>query len=292
MKYALFLGCIVPNRYPGIEAATRKTFDRLGITLIDMHGASCCPAPGVVGSLNAYTWLAIGARNLALAESLGLDILTVCNGCFETLFEVNKILKEDSKLREKINGMIADVGYEFKASINVCHFVKVLSDLGTDKIRERIKNPLSKLNVAVHYGCHLLYPSKDKQIDHPFHPKILDRLIETLGAKSIDYENKLQCCGAGGGVRSGLLEFSLSFTREKLKAMKSVNVNCIVDVCPFCHLQFDRGQDEIKKFFGEEFKIPVIHYSQFLGLAMGLDPKKVGLYAQHVPCDSLIAKIK
>lgn len=281
----------MPNRYPGIEVATRETLKRLGITLVDMEGASCCPAPGVTGSFDAYTWLAIGARNITLAESMGIDILTVCNGCFETLFEVNKKLKEDPKLRGEVNKILANIGYEFKGTVAVHQIAKVLHDWGANKLKEHVKKTLNNVKAAVHYGCHLLYPSKDKQVDDPVRPKILDELVEALGAKSVDYENRLMCCGAGGGVRSGFLEFSLEFTREKLKAMEAVNVDCIVNVCPFCHLQFDRGQTEIKKIFGLDFKIPVIHYSQLLGLAMGLDPKRLGLYAQSVPCDSLIEKI-
>ena len=292
MKFALYLGCITPNRYPGIEVATRATFNRLGITLVDLEGASCCPAPGVIGSFDAYTWLAIGARNIALAESLGCDMITICNGCFETLFEVNRVLKGNSKLKEEINKILAKVGREFNGTIAVHHFSKVLYDLGTDKLKEFVKKQLNNLNVAVHYGCHLLRPSEKKKIDDPVRPRIVDELVESMGAKSIDYEHKMVCCGAGGGVRSAFLDFSLKFTREKLKAVKATNSDCIVNVCSFCHLQFDRGQTEIKKIFGDDFKIPVIHYSQLLGLAMGLDPKKLGLYEQSIPCDPLMEKIK
>lgn len=292
MKYALFLGCVVPNRYPGIEAATREVFKQLNVNLLDLEGASCCPAPGVLGSLDARTWLAIGARNLALAESLGCDILTICNGCFESLFETNRVLREDTKLREEINNVLASVRHKYMGTVAVHHFAKVLYDLGIDRIRKSIRKPLNGLNVAVHYGCHLLSPSRTKRIDYPIRPKILDVLVEALGARSINYQNKMLCCGAGGGVRSAFLELSLQFTREKLKALKEANPDCIVDVCPFCHLQFDRGQTEIRRLFEEDFRFPVIHYSQLLGLAIGLDPENLGLYAQEIPCDSMIEKIK
>lgn len=292
MKYALFLGCVIPNRYPGIEAATREIFKRLNVSLLDLEGASCCPAPGVVGSFDAHTWLAIGARNLALAESMGCDVLTICNGCFESLFETNRVLKEDTKLRDEINNILAEGGHKYMGTTTVHHFVKVLYDLGADTIKKSVQKPLHRLNVAVHYGCHLLHPSRTKQIDDPIRPKIIDVLVESLGASSINYENKMLCCGAGGGVRSAFLNFSLEFTREKLKAMKETNLDCIVDVCPFCHLQFDRGQTEIKRIFEEDFNFPVAHYSQLLGLAMGLDPEKLGLYAQAIPCDPIIEKIK
>jgi heterodisulfide reductase subunit B len=292
MRYAFFLGCLVPNRYPGIEVATRETFSQLGITLEDIEGASCCPAPGVVGSFDAYTWLALGARNLALAESMGCDIITICNGCFETLFEVNKILKEDAKLRGEINDILANAGRRYDGTIAVRHLVEVLRDFGVDRIEKTVKKPLHGLNVAIHYGCHLLRPSRIKQIDDPVRPVVLDKLVESLGAKSVSYENRMMCCGAGGGVRSAYVEFSLEFTREKLRAIKAAGSDCIVDVCPFCHLQYDRGQIEIQKIFGEEYRFPVIHYSQLLGLAMGMDPEKLGLYAQEVSCEPVLEKIR
>ena len=293
VKYAFFLGCITPNRYPGIEAATRETFDKLGIELLDMPGASCCPAPGVIGSFDDHAWLAIGARNLTIAESLGCDVITICNGCFETLFEVNRMLKKDSKLKENVNKTyLAKIGCEYKGSINVCHFSRVLYDLGIDKLKKFVKKTFHDLRVAVHYGCHLLRPSAHKGMDDPYRPRFLDELVEALGAKSVDHETKMMCCGAGGGVRSAFLELSLEFTRKKLKEIKALNIDCIVNVCSFCHLQYDRGQSEIERIFGEKFKIPVIHCSQLLGLAMGLDPKKLGLHAQFVSCDPLIEKIE
>ncbi|TDA33531.1 MAG: CoB--CoM heterodisulfide reductase subunit B [Hadesarchaea archaeon] len=289
-EYAFYLGCITPNRYPGIEAATRKVFERLGIKLRDMEGASCCPAPGVVGSFDALTWLLLGARNLSIAEGMGLDILTVCNGCFDTLFEVNRVLREDVGIREKVNEILASVGRKYSGTIGVHHFTEVLRDYGLEGLKQRIKRTLD-LRVAVHYGCHLLRPSEHKGIDDPLAPRLVDELVEVLGCKSVDYPSKLMCCGAGGGVRSAFLKYSLEFTRRKLKELKEIGVDCIVDVCSFCHLQFDRGQKEIENLFGEILGIPVVHYSQLLGLAMGMSPSESGMDAHAVSCESLLRKL-
>ena len=160
MEIAYFLGCIMNNRYPGVEKATRKLFEALDIELKDMEGASCCPAPGVFGSFDEETWATVAARNLTLAEDMGADIMTECNGCFGSLFECNHILQEDEDKKAKINANLAEIGREYKGTINVKHFAQILrDDVGFEKLASLIEKPLD-LNVAVHYGCHFLKPTK------------------------------------------------------------------------------------------------------------------------------------
>ncbi len=290
MEIAYFLGCIMNNRYPGIEKATRILFDKLDIGLNDMEGASCCPAPGVFGSFDKTTWAAIAARNITIAEDMGSDIMTECNGCFGSLFETNHMLKEDEEMKEKINNILAETGREFKGDINVRHFAEVLyNDVGLDKLGELVEQPVN-LNVAVHYGCHFLKPSDEIQIDNAEKPTILDEIVEATGAKSIPYKDKMMCCGAGGGVRSRDLDVALDFTREKLTNMKEAGVDAIINVCPFCHLQFDVGQTEINKKLGEKFDIPVFHLAQLLGLAMGLAGDELTLDSHQICTDDAVKK--
>ncbi len=288
---AYFLGCIMNNRYPGIEKSTRVMFEKMGINLHDMEGASCCPAPGVFGSFDKTSWLAIAARNITIAEDMGMDVMTECNGCFGTLFETNHELKDDEEAKAKINEVLSEVGREYKGDQKVRHFAEVLyNDVGLDKIAEAVEKPLDNLNVAVHYGCHFLRPTADIQIDNAEKPTILDELVEATGAKSIDYRDKMQCCGAGGGVRSRDLDVALDFTRDKVTNMKAAGADVIVNVCPFCHLQFDVGQTEIKKNVGEEFNIPVFHLAQFLGLAMGYAPEDLTVDVHQICVDSALEK--
>jgi heterodisulfide reductase subunit B len=290
MEIAYFLGCIMNNRYPGIEKATRIMFDKLDITLNDMEGASCCPAPGVFGSFDKTTWAAIAARNITIAEDMGSDIMTECNGCFGSLFETNHMLKEDEEMKGKINEILAETGREFKGDVKVRHFAEVLyNDVGLDKLAELVDQPLN-LNVAVHYGCHFLKPSAEIQIDNAEKPTILDEIVETTGAKSVPYKDKMMCCGAGGGVRSRDIDVALDFTKEKLNNMKDAGVDAIVNVCPFCHLQFDVGQMEIKNKYGDEFDIPVFHLAQLLGLAMGLGGDELTLDSHQICTDDAVKK--
>jgi heterodisulfide reductase subunit B len=276
-KLSFFLGCIAPNRYPGIEAATIKTLEKLGTELVDLEGASCCPAPGVFRSFDKITWLALASRNVTLSEELGLDILTVCNGCFGSLVDANNIMKEDPELKEEVNKILKEIGHEFKGTIEVRHIIEYLSqEVGPEKIKAAVTIPMD-LNVALHYGCHLVKPSKERHLGSTENPRFFDELVEATGATSVDYEDKMACCGAGGGARTAVLEPSLQMAVNKLEHMKAAGVDCIIDACPFCHLQFDVGQTEIKKKFDKVYDLPVLHYSQLLGLAMGLPLNELGI---------------
>lgn len=278
-RYAFFLGCIAPLRYPGIEKSTREVFEALGIELVDLKGANCCPAPGVIKSFSKATWLAAAARNLALAEREGLDVVTICNGCYGSLFDAAHELHENKELLAEVNEVLAEIGLKYSGETKVKHFAEVLyKEVGIEKIKETVKTP-AKYNVAAFYGCHFLKPSKLKQLDDSENPKILDELIEAVGADSVLRKKKARtiCCGAGGGLRSQFGETAVKFTRTNLEIMKNNGAEMIVDVCPFCHLQFDSSQK------GSEYSFPVLHLSQLYGIAMGMDAKDLGLDAHITP---------
>ncbi len=290
-EFAYFLGCIMNNRYPGIEKATRILFDALDVGLKDMEGASCCPAPGVFGSFDRTTWASIAARNLTIAEEQGNDIMTECNGCFGSLFETNHMLHEDPEMKEKINKVLAEVDLEYKGEIEVRHFAEILyNDVGLEKLTEKMTKPLN-LNVAVHYGCHFLKPSSEIGIDDPIQPSILDELVEITGAKSVPYKDKMMCCGAGGGLRSRDIDVTADFTKEKLTNMRDAGADAIVNVCPFCHLQFDVGQVETNEKFGTDFDIPVFHLAQLYGMAMGVSKDDLTVDAHQISTDPALKKL-
>lgn len=284
--YSFYLGCVIPNRYPMVERATRSVLGELGVKLKDMEGATCCPAPGVFRSFDIPTWLTIGARNITIAENNNANIVTMCNGCYGTLLEVDHTLKHDLKKREDVNSHLKKVDRSFKGSIRVEHLAEVLYyDIGVEKIRDVVKYPLG-LKIAVHYGCHLTKPPEIRPWNQEFEePRFFDELVEAIGCESIPYKDKMMCCGAGGGVRSTVKEVSLDFTRHKLEEIRKTEAECIVNMCPFCMLQLDLGQLEVNSIFkdqiGEPFSIPVFYFTQLLGLAMGLNPVDLGLVKRH-----------
>jgi heterodisulfide reductase subunit B len=285
-KYSFYLGCIIPNRYPMVEQATRNVFSKLGVDLVDMKGATCCPAPGVFRSFDIPTWMTLGARNLTIAEDNKANVMTMCNGCYGTLLEVNHALKESPTKKEEINAHLKKVNREFKGSVKVEHLMEVLYyDLGMEKVREFITKKLG-LKVAVHYGCHLLKPVENRPWQgESENPRFFDDIIEMLGCESVNYQDKLMCCGAGGGVRSAIKEVSLDFTRQKLENIRKAGADCIVVACPFCELQLDLGQFEVNNMFkdqiGQPFGIPVFYVTQLLGLAMGMNPVDLGLIKRN-----------
>ena len=305
-KYGFFLGCVAPNRYPMIESSIRAVFDHLGAEILELEGASCCPAPGVFRAFHIPTWLVIAARNITIAEKLGVDIITGCNGCYGTLRDAWVELEHEPELKKMVNEHLAKVGREFKGSIEPKHIVQVLyQDMGLDYLRGFVKHKFKDLKVAVHYGCHIIKPSDKRPWGGECEdPRFLDEIVEITGAKSIDYNDKLMCCGAGGAVRTAVKEVSADFSREKLENMRDAGADIIIDCCPFCHLQLDLGQMEANDFYkdmiGEPYKIPVVYITQLLGLSFGIDPNLLGLVKNHdlkgvtpfIPIEPFLEKVK
>ena len=272
-SYALFLGCTIPARQPSYEVSARKALTKLGIELVDLPNMTCC-APPPIQSIDLETSLSIAAYNICLAEEGDLNIVTLCTGCFESLAMANAMLKEDEKLKARVNQILSSAGKEFKGSREVKHYLHVLmDDVGLDCLKESVRKDLSNLKVASFSGCHLLRPSALLKFDDPESPHIYDDLIEILGAKSIWYRNKLKCCG--GLLRGYADDVALAIAREKIVNTIKAGADCIVTLCPFCFLTLDLGQVLMKSTFHEEYNMPILHYSELLSLALGIDPEKL-----------------
>ncbi|MEM2129471.1 MAG: CoB--CoM heterodisulfide reductase iron-sulfur subunit B family protein [Candidatus Bathyarchaeia archaeon] len=288
-SYSLFLGCTIPARLPNYEVSARKALSRLDIDLVDLEGMTCC-APPPVQSLDLETSLAIAAYNICLSEEADLDMITLCSGCFESLTVANETLKQNETLKAKVNGILAEAGKEFKGSIEVKHYLQVLSEeVGKEKIKANIARKMGNLKVASFSGCHLLRPSKILKFDDTEHPHAYDELIEALGAKSIWYRNKQKCCG--GLLRGYADDIALAIAREKIINASKAGADCIVTICPFCYLTLDLGQVLMKSTYQEEHNLPILHYSELLSLALGVDVKELALEFHKIKIDSILNKI-
>ena len=285
MKYAFFLGCLIPARELNYEVAVRKVLPAFGVNLVEMKGANCC-APFSIQSLDYASWMALAARNLAIAEEMGLDILTLCNDCYESLLMVNTLLKEKKDLRDKVNETLSKVGKEFKGKIDVKHFVDVLhDDVGMKKIKEAIKKPFDGLRVGAQPGCHLTKP-KRIHFEMIRGYKALDELVEATGAESVQFERREMCCG--GPLRDIDDDLARKVSRQKLITLKNADVQSIVTLCPFCYLQLDTGQLEVKRHFNEDYNLPVLHYIELLKMAMGMKLEDWEIKSHRIPIDNVI----
>jgi heterodisulfide reductase subunit B len=285
MKYAFFAGCLIPAREPHYENSVQKIAPKLGIELVKMEGSNCC-APFSIQSLDYTSWLALAARNLCIAEEMGLNIVTLCNDCYESLLMTNTILKENKEIRDKVNKILADVGSEFKGKTDVKIFSDVLyEDVGLEKVKDAVKRPFKGLRVAVQPGCHLSKP-KRLHSSQQTGTLALDQLVEATGAISVPYERKEACCG--GPLRGINDEVALQVAKQKLDSMKAAGVDSIVTVCPFCYLELDIGQIEIKRHLKEEYNLPVLNFAELLRVAMGMDLEDWEYKAHRIPITKVL----
>ncbi len=287
-KFLLFLGCAVPYRVSAFEISARKVLTRLGVELVEMPEFNCCGLP--LDPVSHETMLILAARNLALAEQQGLNIITLCPGCAGTLKKVNKILKEDKTLRDQINGHLKESDLEYKGTITTKHFMQVMmEDIGLDNIKKTVVKPLTMLKVAEHNGCHILRPKEYIGFDDPENPQMLKSLIEATGATCLDYIDETECCGAPSvGVSD---KVALQLARDKLSHVKMVDAQALITICPFCHIMYDTNELRIEKMFNEVYGIPILHYPQLLGLAMGMTPEELAFNELRVSTSKLIKQI-
>jgi heterodisulfide reductase subunit B len=271
-RFAFFPGCLIPARYPQMEFAIRETLPKLGIEIVDLEGASCCPDPIYFKSKDKLSWLAVAARNLTLAEDQGVDIFTNCSGCTATLSEAWHLL-EDEELREKTNRRLERIGREYKGTTRVRHVITVLRDeVGYDAIRESIVRPLEGLKVAIHYGCHLLKPSHIMQVDDPNNPHIMEDLVKAIGAEPVRHRNWSLCCGKGCQVE----EVPANMMCDLLDSVHDEHPDLLCLICPTCFGQFDHGQFKIAKQFDRDFHTPAAYFFQLLAYAQGVEYDKLG----------------
>ena len=289
MKYALFLGCLAPLMAKQYELSARKVAEKLGVELTDIDGFACCGFP--IRSVDQETALLLAARDLSVAEAMGLDICTICTGCASMLAEASKELMHNDKLREKANEKLQKIGRAYKGNVKARHFVRILyEDVGPEKIKSQVKHSLEGLKLASHYGCHYIKPSDVfDRFEDPEFPRTLDELVSALGAETIEYEDKTQCCG--GVILDVDDKIAMAMAQRKLDHVKAMEADAMVLMCPLCGSMYDRNQRVIQRRFNTAYNLPVLFYPQVLGLALGMDPKGLGLDMNRVKTSDLLGRL-
>ncbi len=295
MAYQMFLGCTVPTRARNYEMSARRVAEAFGIALEDRPDFACCGFP--LKSVDLYTTQLMAARNLALAEANGGEVCTLCSACGGVLTEVNHEIAHNEELRERINADLKkiDSSYKVTGGVKVRHFTRILyEEVGPEKIAAAVgegeKKGLGGLKVAPHYGCHYMKPSAFFEgFDSPEHPRSLDELVRASGAEPVSYADKLRCCG--GALLAIDEKVALSMGRAKLAQVKEAGAEAMVLMCPFCSVMYDDNQRKIEAEFDSQFGLPVLYYPQLLGLALGLEPKALGLNMNRVKTKPLLARL-
>ena len=279
--FNLYTGCLIRTRLPHLEKSARLVFDRFGIQLSELEGASCCPDPVGIRGVDQTAWLTLAARNLALACNDAKPLITLCSGCYSTFREAQHILTANTSLREKINHILKPMGCAYSPGPPVEHFASfIFREIGLDILSSRITDTWKGLPVAVHHGCHLLRPSHIIGFDDPENPTKLEDLVRVLGAEVVEYPRKMLCCGFT--VQGVDADLSRQMAHEKLKLMKESGAKALIVFCPACMIQFDMNQRPIEQKFDVSIDLPVFYLTEFLGLALGLAPSSLGLNFHRV----------
>lgn len=286
LKYAYYPGCSLhcgcAQEY---DASWRAVCGALGIELVEMENWNCC---GTVhtASVDRLMSCILAARNLAIGEEMDLEIVAPCSGCYKILRTTDEALKEDADLRAKVNACLP---HPFQGSTAVRHpLYVILQDIGLDTLAN-VPRPLHGLRVAPYYGCWLVRPPALHPVDSPENPQGLDRLLQTLGAEVIAYPGKTRCCG--GAVLVSHTDVALDLTGRLLEQARRAGADCLAVACPMCQMALDGYQSRIERRLGKRFGLPILYFTQLMGLAMGIEERHLGLGRLFVSPTKALAQV-
>lgn len=271
--YAYYPGCASEATGIGQDLSIKAIANPLDIELKEIEDWTCCGSTPY-SSINEAESLVVAARNLALAEKSGFDLVTPCSSCFVTLLMASGHLKDNPQLMKQVNEALAVADLEYQGKVRVRHLVDVLvNDVTPEVIATKVHRKLSGLKVASYYGCQLVRP--DNGFDNPESPQSLDRLVVSLGAEAVPYPLKARCCGSSLIIPEERL--ALGLIRKLLDSALYNGAQCIVTCCPLCQLNLDAYQARVNSEFKTKFNLPILFIWQLIGLALGVDTKLLGL---------------
>lgn len=271
--YSFFPGCSAESTGLGLGRSVQAIAKPLDMELIELEDWNCCGSTPY-GSLDEEESIVVAARNLALAEKRGLDLVTPCSACYVTLAKANRHLQEHPKLMAQVNEALAVVDLEYHGSIRVRHLVDVLvNDITPEFIATKFKQGLSGLKVAPYYGCQLVRPQYG--LDDTESPKSLDQLVACLGAEVVDFPLKARCCG--GSLTLSEEGRVLELMRRLLQSATENGSQCLVTPCPLCQTNLDAYQSRVNARFKTNYKLPALFITQLIGLALGIGAESLGM---------------
>ena len=285
--YIYYPGCSLKGNSKHYEESILPIFKEIGMELEELEDWNCCGATAYF-SVDDTMATAICGRNLSLAEKTGKDIIAPCPGCYLTLRKSNDLLQTQTAKAQKILKDLEKNGCEYHGKVKVKHPLEVLiHEIGLKKIMEKVKNPLSELKVACYYGCQLVRPFTD--FDDPDYPVTLDHIMEAIGAEPVEFSAKTRCCG--GSLTGTIEEVGLRLNFILLKEAKKKGADVIATICPLCQFNLEITQNRIVKKYKEDIKMPILYFSQLMGLAFGIPKEDLGFSRSIISLKSMWEKL-
>jgi heterodisulfide reductase subunit B len=279
MEYTYYPGCSLEASAKGYDESMRFVFNALGLKLLELEDWGCCGATSYMSTKETIS-LVISARNLALAEKSGRDIVAPCSACYTILYKTNKVLKENPIMQAKVNQSLRRDKLKYNLTLKVRHPLEVLvTDLGIDKIASRASRRLDGVKVAPYYGCQIVRP--DRGIDDHENPRMMDDLFAALGAENVYFPMKVRCCG--GMLMTTFPDVALELNKKILECAQENGADLILTTCPLCQINLEAYQDKINRKFRTRFRIPVFFFTQLLGLALEGSPEDLGIQRNLIP---------
>lgn len=277
MEIGYYPGCALHGSSNDYEASVRACLAALKVRLRELDDWICCGATAA-HSLNHELSLALPARNLALAQRSGLaDLLAPCPMCSMELIKAERVLRGDPACRKRISQVIE---LELEGTTCVLNLIEVFQKVGLDRIKSSVTFPLEHIRAACYYGCLLTRPADVVRFDDCEHPSSMESILATLGAKSVDWNYKTECCGAGMAMANE--DTVLDLSHKILTNAAAHGANCIVVACPMCHVNLDMKQEDIERRYSVRHQMMIYYLSDLVGMAIGLEEEALGINRHFV----------
>lgn len=285
MNYFYYPGCSLHSTSIEYDMSLKEICKKVNIELKEIKNWICCGASSA-HSLSHLLSISLPAKVLSnIEKENGTSVVVPCAACFSRLKSTSYEIEKDATIRDEVNWVIK---YPLKNSVKVMHPLELFKK---EDIEKNIKKDLSQLKIVCYYGCLLTRPPKVMQFDICEYPMMMDNLLRSVGIKTLDWNHKTDCCGAGA-LYLTKTDIVIELCHKIIESAKEVGADAIAVACPICHANLDTRQDDIKKIYNTDYELPVLYFTQLIGLAFGIFPKKLGLNKHLVNTDNLIEKIK
>lgn len=279
-RYAYFPGCSAETVSASYHLSAVETGTRLGVEFQEIEDWNCCGATPY-SNIDELLSHALCARNLAIAEHEHLDVVAPCSACFKNLYHTNEALHAEPDLAEHMNYALEADALRYDGTVAVRHLMHVfIDDVGLDAVRQKVTHPLKGLKVAPYYGCQLVRPDRHDGYDAAG-PRYFEDLLTAIGAEPVAFPYRLRCCGASQMIANRAA--ALAMVAELLRGAIRAGADVIATTCPLCQLNLECYQGDVDREFGLEHRVPVVYFTQLMGLAMGIGKKKLGFGRELIP---------